>query len=58
MTPQAPFVDPIGTMQVVPRQQSAETVQPPPSATQVVLAQRRAPLASGTHALSLQQSPE
>jgi hypothetical protein len=58
VTPQVPFVEPVGTMHEVPRQQSAAMVQPPPSGTQVVLPQRRTPLASGTQAVLLQQSPE
>ncbi len=53
---QAPWIDPGGTMQLSPMQQSALVVQNPPCGTHID-PQCSAPVASGTHGSPLQQSP-
>src|SRR6185436_11222235 len=57
-----PRVLPCGTMQMLPEQQSALTVQPPVAETQLrppsgTMKQRSCPVLSGTHSTLLQQSP-
>lgn len=53
-----PRTDPTGTTQLPPAQQSALMVHEAPQPAQTALAQRRVPVASGTHGAPLQQSNE
>jgi hypothetical protein len=61
---QVPDVDPGGTWQMLPAQQSAVTVQLPPDGMHTgpppsrPIAQRSCPVLSRTHGTPLQQSPE